>query len=216
MRGKTADAALGELVVVAPVQNQDRVGHHHAVGHIDEDRIVEEGVIEAHRGITTDLEMPHHLFGPGHIFYAPKGDAQIARDQIEALRAAVVHHHLSRQRPHHGDDRMAQGGGAVGVVDVCGRGEVLDHEVVDGRVAPHLLALRGHRGRDERRVAGHPSFLEPRRPGQGGGILGAKCLQGEPFSDRVGRGQRFLVNERVLSRPTPHSNGPGEVAWRPG
>ena len=70
---------------------------------------------------------------------------------------------------------------------VVGGRESVEIELVDGRIAPHLLTLGRQRRRGECRVAGHPPLAQPLRPGQGRGILGAKRLQGQTLSNGGGR-----------------------------
>ena len=74
------------------------------------------------------------------------------------------------------------GAGAV----VRRRGEVVEDQAVDGRVAPDLFALGGQRARGQGLVAGGPPLAEPVGPVQGRGSLSGEGVQGQVvlFRDR--------------------------------
>ena len=75
VRGNTAEPASGTVGSFTPVDDEDRVGHRHAGGHVDEHGVRQERVVEEDERVATDLGATDHFRATGDVVAAaePRG-----------------------------------------------------------------------------------------------------------------------------------------------
>ncbi len=125
------------------MDDEDRFRYGHPGGHVDEDGVRHERVVEEHQRVATDLGPTDHLRAAGHVVGAAETEGALPLGYVERQRVAVVDHSLRRELTDGGRHQLPEDLPFLGQGPGRGDGwrKLLELELVDGRVAPDFFAF---------------------------------------------------------------------------